>query len=202
MKPKRVKNIFRILSRNCVGFTLIEMLITALIFSIVIGIATGVFVSAIRMQKYNLTYQQLLNQTSYAMEYMGRAVRMAKRNDETLICSNIDPNENYDYSGGDRIEFDTYHNPTQCWKFFRDVETDSRGQFGKLKIEKGEISYDLTSDGFDVISFNVVIPGNDPNDNLQPRATIFMEIHGRGSGFQPEIKIQTTISQRNLDVSP
>ena len=68
------------------AFTLIEMLIAVVIFSIIIGAATGVFVSAIQLQKYNLAYQQLLDQTSYAMEYMSRAIRMAKRN-EGPVCS-------------------------------------------------------------------------------------------------------------------
>jgi len=61
------------------GFTLVEMLITALVFSIIVGVATGLFISAIRLQRYNLTYQRLLDQTSYVMEYTARAIRMAKK---------------------------------------------------------------------------------------------------------------------------
>ncbi len=175
------------------GFTLIEMLITVVIFSIVIGTATGVFVSAIRLQKYNLAYQQLLDQTSYAMEYMGRAIRMAKRGG-CIIGSNY--YEGVDQGTGHSIKFATYHN--ECWGFFLEDSTK------RLKVWKetgeGEGEYYLTSDDFDVTSFNVVVSGDEIDDDLQPRVTIFMEIQGRGSGYQPKMKIQTTISQRDLDV--
>ena len=183
------------------AFTLIEMLIAVVIFSIVIGTATGVFVSAIKLQKYNLTYQRLLDQTSYAMEYMSRAIRMAKRNDAG-ICVGMDAASNYEPHvvgiADDEIKFATYHG--QCWKFF--LEEDLAG-FNRLKIEQvkqGVFSeYYLTSDDFDVKSFNVVVLG-DGADQKQPRVTIFMEIVGIGRAPQPKIQIQTTISQRDLDV--
>lgn len=176
------------------AFTLIEMMVTVVIFSIIIGTATGAFVSAIKLQKYNLAYQRLLDQTSYAMEYMSRAIRMAKKDEISCIDGS-----NYYEGAGHRIKFATYHNADECWKFFRNVEIDSRGQFGKLKVEKDGTPYDLTSDDFDVTSFNVVVSGDDGADQKQPRVTVFMEIRGRGSGNQPKIQIQTTISQRDLD---
>lgn len=177
------------------AFTLIEMLITVVIFSIIIGTATGVFVSAIRLQKYNLAYQQLLNQTSYVMEYMSRAIRMAKRN-EGSVCSFSD-SKNYNWGVGNYIEFASYHG--QCWKF--SLEGDPEG-FNRLKVGQDANEYYLTSDDFDVKSFNVLVSGDQTDDGLQPRVTIFMEVHGRSSDPNPEIKIQTTISQRDLDVLP
>ncbi len=171
------------------AFTLIEILITAVIFSIVIGTATGVFVSAIQLQKYNLAYQKLLNQTSYAIEYMGRAIRMAKRDEINCIDGS-----NYYEESGHRIKFATYHNPNECWEFFLEDLTK------RLKVRKEASEYYLTSDDFDVENFNVVVSGDETDDGLQPRVTIFMEIKGEGSGNQPKIQIQTTISQRDLDI--
>ena len=181
------------------GFTLIEMLITVVIFSIIIGTSTGVFVSAIKLQRYNLAYQQLLDQTSYAMEYMDRAIRMAKRN-EGPVCFGMSEDINYKWGvGTEKIEFATYHG--QCWKFSLFLENDSIGEFNRLKVEQDGVGYYLTSDDFDVKSFNVEVFGDDGGtDGLQPRITIFMEVHGRGLDPKPKIKIQTTISQRDLDV--
>jgi len=57
-----------------------------------------------------------------------------------------------------------------------------------------------------VVSFNIG-PANswDQGDYEQPRVTIFFDIKGKGGGVKPEeqprIKIQTTISQRNLDTT-
>lgn len=170
------------------GFSLLEMLITVFIFSIIISATIGLFVSAIRLQKYNLVRQQLLDQTSYAMEYMERAIRMAQKDEIGCIDGS-----NYYEGTGNRIEFATYHN--QCWKFFLSD--------GQLKIDKANGSpYNLTSEDFIVNSLNVEVSGDitgeDPN--LQPRVTIFMEIEGEGLISPPKIRIQTTVSQRNLDM--
>jgi len=166
------------------GFTLIEMLVSVLIFSIVFGTAMGVFTSVIKLQKYNLAHQQLLNQTSYAMEYMDRAIRMAKKDDIGCIDGS-----NYDETSNS-IEFATYHG--QCWEFYLEAE--------QLKINKDGTIYNLTSADFKASNFNVTVTGDSLGDDLQPKVTIFMEIEGKGSGTQPKVKIQTTISQRNLDM--
>ena len=61
------------------AFTLVEMIVVITIFSIIIGAVLGVFVSVIRVQRYTLATQQLLDQTSYVAEYMSRMIRMAKK---------------------------------------------------------------------------------------------------------------------------
>jgi len=176
---------FRFLNKNK-AFTLIEMMVTVLIFSIVIGAVIGVFVSALQVQRYNLAYQQLLDQTSYAMEYMGRAIRMAVK-DDGVGC--ISSGFNYQDSASG-IKFVNYKG--ECQEFLLEG--------GQLKVEVdsgGKIP--LTSDDFNVTSLDFEVSGDEVDDNLQPRVTIFTEIQGGGAGPQPEITIQTTISQRNLD---
>lgn len=165
------------------GVSLIEMLITVLIFSLVMGTAAGIFASAIKLQRYNLKHQQLLNQVSYTAEYMSRAIRMAQKDDGTCIDGS-----NY-LETADSIKFATYHD--QCWEFFL--------QNGQLKINKDGTVYELSSSSFQVSDFIVNVIG-DGVDNLQPKVTIYLEITGIGSGYQPKVKIQTTISQRNLDI--
>jgi len=172
------------------GFTLIEMLVTALIFSIVSGAIMGVFVSAIKLQRYSLVHQQLLNQVSYAMEYMDRAIRMAVKDDDGDCIS---AGQNYEVSNENRkIEFKNYKG--ECQEFFWDINDN------QLKVYKTDFgsSLFLTSDDFEVTSFNFQVFG-DGMDNDQPRVTLSIDIKAKGSGQQPRIKIQTTVSQRNLD---
>jgi len=173
------------------GFTLIEMLVAALIFSIVIGAATGVFVSAIKLQRYNLAHQQLLSQASYAVEYMDRAIRMAVRDDDNT-CGLA--GQNYRVSDGNRkIEFKNYKG--ECQEFFWDTSNY------QLKVDKTGFGTPLilTSDDFEITSFNFQVSGDVLGDNVQPKVRIFLDIKAKGSGQQPRIKIQTAISQRNLD---
>ena len=165
------------------AFTLVEILVAILIFSIIIGAATGVFVSAIKLQRYNLTYQQLLGQTSYAVEYMSRAIRMAQKDDGTCGFSG----KNYNVVGNGSIEFQTYHG--QCWRFY--LESD------QLKLNKNGTIYNLISDDFKINNFDITVVGDMSGE--QPKVTIYMEIEGKGIAPQPEVKIQTTVSQRNLN---
>jgi len=172
------------------GYSITEVLVSVLIFSIIVGAGTGVFVSAIKLQRYNLTHQRLIGQVNYAIEYMTRAIRMARKDDGT--CGFNEENYNYaDPPNNNWIEFQTYNG--ECWKFFLED--------GQLKIDKHidkhrEI-YELTSSDFQVTDFRINVSGDE--SEKQPKATIYMEIKGGGSDPQPKLKIQTTVSQRNLN---
>ncbi len=178
---------FKVLNSNK-AFTLVEILVAATIFSIAITIAIGLFVSAVQLQKYVLNYQQLLNQSSYFMEYMSRSLRMAeKAGDSSCIISG----KNYELThSGEGIKFINSNN-NECWEFF----TESR----QLKINKNGTVYDLTSTDLIVNSFNISVSGD--SSGSQPRITTLLDIRGKTTNFYiPKIKIQTTISQRNLNL--
>lgn len=179
--PKSIKN---------KGFTLIEMLVTIGIFSLIIGTTIGLFASAIRIQRYNLTYQQILDQTSYVMEYMNRAIRMAQKDTEAECITA----GNYELIGDDSIKFKTYKSSTECWRFYRNCS----GGICQLMVEKAGSALPLTSPNLNVTSLKFNVAGD--ASGQQPKVTLFMEITGRGSGSQPKLKIQTTVSQRNLNL--
>ncbi len=166
------------------GFTLIEMLIAVLIFSLIIGAGIGLFFSALKLQKSNLAYRQLLNQAGYISEYLSRAVRMAKKDKISCIDgSNFQESET-------SLKFATYND--ECWRFFLENS--------RLKMEKNGEEYFLTSDDFEILSLKFVVAGDEAGDELQPRVTMLMDIRAKGEGSQPRLRIQTTVSQRNLDM--
>ena len=76
-------------------------------------------------------------------------------------------------------------------------------------MESGQIKYaraggtalPLTSAKLNVTSLKFNLIGAGQNDDLQPLVTVYLEITTSGlSGESQKIKIQTSISQRNLDV--
>ena len=177
------------------GFTLVEMMVVILIFSIIVGAMAGLFVSVIQVQRNTLAAQLLLDQTSYAMEYASRSLRMAKKDTEAT-CLNVQ-NDNYQYgldiNNDSNIWF--LNHEGVCQSFKRDDTS-----FEDCKENRIPSCLDLFSSNFKVKTFSVSLMGENGFDNIQPRVTISLDIKREGLKFEPEIKIQTTVSQRDLDI--
>jgi len=182
------------------GFTLIEMMVSVIMFAIIVAAISGLFISGIRSQGRVLATQEILDQTSYVMEYMGRAIRMARKdlNGECTLVAKLNYEKTSSGTGG--IIFKNYEGI--CQEFFR--EWDAIEGVHRLKEIKGVTENYLTSPDLDVVSFNIGPDASwDQDDDDQPRVTIFLEIEsGRPmvTGSPPKIQIQTSISQRSLDV--
>ncbi len=179
------------------GFTLIEMLIVALIFSVLVGAIIGVFVSVVRVQRYTLASQAMLDQTSYNMEYMSRHLRMAKKNEDECdfieeVCG-LEEQNNYYYSSNYNYLCFANHNE-ECQKFEKGDD-----YFKSYNSTDYPLGLSLFSNDLTVNSFNVALKGEEGGDGLQARATFFLDIEGDAGGFTPRMKIQTTVSQRDLD---
>ncbi len=173
------------------GFTLIEIAVSIGIFLIILISASGILVSAIKNQRRNLSSQEILSQTSYALEYMSRAMRMAKKDDLGGINCLLGDKINYEIThSGQGIKF--LNSKDECQEFFLEN--------GQLKENKDGNADFLTSDNFLVNSFNIAVSGQGQTDELQPKATIFLDIQAVNQDSPARLKIQTTVSQRNLDV--
>lgn len=168
-------------ARRVEGFTLIETIVAISVFVFVITSVSGIFVTALKLQRRSIAYQQVLDQTSYLMEYMSRSVRMAKK-DISGSCAGA-AKLNYEFSGN-CLKFRNYKN--QCQQFCLDS--------GRIKNENGDY---LTSANLNVLSFSVNLLGHTQNDDIQPKAAISLDVKGKENTI---IKIQTAVSQRNLDV--
>ena len=165
------------------AFTLIEMIVSVAIFTLLVSAGSGIFLSSIKAQRQSLATQEVLDQTSYLMEYMSKALRMAKK-DMLGTCTGT-AKLNYAFKN-QCIKFKNYQGACQQFCLVS----------SRLKDENGNY---LTSDNLTVSSFKVELSGQyqPPIDSQQPRITIFLKIQGKEGS---KIEIQTTISQRNPDV--
>jgi prepilin-type N-terminal cleavage/methylation domain-containing protein len=186
---------------NKKGVTLIEILVAVALFSITVGAILGLFISGIQTQRRILVTRELLDQTSYVLEYMGRYLRMAKK-DLTGKCLGT-AGTNY------KIFYDVLNNPSII-RFL-----NYQGFCQQFRLEGNEIKVlqssdateanlvpvaPLTSASLRINSLKFYLSGDAPGDILQPMVTIFLEIQGGGiAATQPKIQIQTSISQRNLN---
>lgn len=193
-------------NRKNKGYTLIEVMIAVAIFFTVIAGPTGLFIFSLKNQNRILSTREIIDNSSHVFEYMSRALRMAKKEldckgfrDNPETCSCLTENGygyNYEIThGGKGIKFKTPQKPSVCQEFFWDT-TDNR-----LKETKdGSEPIALTSDDLEVVSFKFKKFGFEQDDNIQPRVVVFLEITKKNQTQAPTIKIQTVISQRNLDV--
>jgi len=182
------------------SFTLVEIMVSITIFGLVFGMISTMFASAIKAQRKSLITQDLLSQTSYSMEYVGRHLRMAKEQQGGLpaLCLSQDGLSYETTTKG--IKFVSYEDPSCCWEIY--LYEDLDGKRLKRKISscssKNSDSF-LTSANFSVERFKInLIEGV----GEQPRITFSLRMKGKGERpeEQPVIEIQTTISQRNLNV--
>ncbi|MBI2041808.1 MAG: hypothetical protein HYT20_02170 [Candidatus Nealsonbacteria bacterium] len=156
-------------------------MVSVAIFSFVVTSVSGIFATSIKLQRRSVAYQQLLDQTSYLAEYMSKAVRMAKK-DISGACTGA-AKLNYSFSG-QCLKFLNYKD--QCQQFCLDS--------ARMKDQNGDY---LTSGDLSILSFSVDLSGQTQDDNIQPKTAISLDVQGKEN---LRLKIQTAVSQRNLDV--
>ena len=178
------------------GYTLVEILVAVAIFFIIAAGPTSFFISSVRGQTRALASREIVDNSSYSLEYISRILRMAKK-DLTGNCIPI--GTNYENPGADvsTIRILNYHDICQEFSLI-----ENRLQVRK-SIDATAANFEeflpLTSDDLEVTSLKFQISGLDQDDDLQPRITILLELVKKGQ-TESKIIIQTTVSQRNLDV--
>jgi len=192
------------------GITLIELLVAVTIFAIVIAAISGLILSGIRMQRIFLNTQADLDQVSYAIEYMSRAIRMARKQlTPTPECPTTCLTQeglNYEiFDNGREIRFQNYD--CICQRFMVD---SSLGPLYLYEDKGWELSGGLPTFvdpqplifwPINSIKFEIAGQNQPPDDYLQPSITIFIDLGGDlVSRVSSQFQIQTTVSQRNLDV--
>jgi len=187
-------------TKSGAGYTLIEVLVAVSIFTIIMAAPTGFLVGSLKAQQKALASQKLLDNTSYTLEYISRALRMAKKELSAPDCLSLN-GLNYEIkeipgTGITGLMFKDYN--LKCKGFFlQDIQL--------MEYEKGRTPtiLPLTSEDLEITSLKFKLSGQSQTDTDQPRVTLFLEIKGGKElkeELRPLIKIQTTISQRNLDV--
>lgn len=195
--------------KKSVGYTLIEVLTTITIFLLISGSVTGLFLSSVLAQRKALATQKLFDNVSYTLEYMSRALRMAKKDMSGNCLGSSFLKWNYSTStvtGETGVRFLKYSEGIlKCYEFYIN---NNDGRIYERKSNDNTANFvstlPLTPSDF-IVSTSTskfLVSGSNQTDNLQPRVTIFLVIETKGQ--KPEskakIQIQTTISQRDLDV--
>ena len=176
------------------GFTIIELVVGATIFLLLLGGGLGVLVYSLRVQRKLLQKQQALGEIGlFDMEYMSRALRMAKKQSTGGTCLGAGV---------------TYENPLEdvsAIKFINHMQDDACQEFF---LSEGALMYDMDAgdgnrdDAFRLTSYKVDIDRLQFHiqQGVEKRSRVTIVIEFTGEGLSDTLTLQTTVSQRNLNV--
>lgn len=180
--------------KNNKGLTLIETLVSIVLFGIISTLLVNIFVVSIRTQSRVVANQELVEQSTYALDYMASKIRMAIK-DEAGSCNGTPSN----YSTGENsirfISYDSVNSKYVCREFILEeniikerVSTDETSNLLGSSIP-------ITSNAFNVSGLKFTATGDDGIN--QPRATIAITMSRSTSA---KLTVQTTVSKRQLDL--
>ncbi len=191
--------------KSNVGTTIIELLVAMSVFSIFITIGSQLLAVALNEHLRASERAELLNQASYALEYMNRSLRMARK-DTSGDC--ITQNLNYDNPSGDTsaVRFVSYQE--KCMEFSSQDVSQAGKVFKVIMVRKssnGAASglggyIPITPVGLSADNLYFLLNGQSQSDSSQPSICLAMRIKGRIASAAQEIRIQSAVSQRELDV--
>jgi len=152
------------------GFTLIELLISSGIFVILISLASGAFINALRTQRIITNLSENMNNVSFAMEEIAREVRVGflfSKSGDTLKFTN---------SSGADVSYGLVDG-------------------GIERCENNECSR-ITAEDVKIDNLQFILQGEGQGDGEAPRVTMLITVVGEKD---IRVNLETTISSRNID---
>lgn len=179
------------------GFTLIELLISVFIFSLIIGGVVNTLLTSITLQQRIIADQKMFAEVSFALEYMGRTLRMAQKD----IDGTCTGSRNYNYNlfdGGNTIRFLNYDGECQEFSLINDsineriADTDNSSDLpGFLPITSANV---LVTD---MVFDNAGSDWHSPATN-QSKVAIGLRVEPKMG--DSVMFFQTVVSQRKLNL--
>lgn len=163
------------------GFTLIELLVAVFVFSILVTLAGGSFVSTLSLQRRALNMKNTEENGRFILELMARELRVANPINT--------PDTNCPVSGASSLIFQHPVNGAVVYSL----------SGGQVHRQVGGTDTIISSPNVEVARLNFCISGNTANDDKQPRVTVILSLKSGGTMVESStIDLQTTVSQRVL----
>lgn len=159
------------------GFTLAELLVAMSMFLVLIGIATGGFVRALRTQRATVELMAINDNAVLAIEQIAREMRTGR---------------DFSEISGNELQFVNANGLTVLYRL-----NDEGVEKGIKDADTSTVSYEkITADNVKVVDLNFTV-FNEPG--YPPRVTVGLSVSGKNSYIKDVItNIQTTISSRAI----
>ena len=160
------------------GFTVVEVLVTSLIFSIVAITVSAIFIQIINLERRGFAVQKIQDNALLVMEEMSRDIRVSRiSNQDSANCSAATITLVHPLKG--TVVYQTNNGTIQ-----RNV---NGGSF-----------VDVSGSNVNFTRMSFCILGSLANDNQSPRVTIVTSVKNRTGKEILQIDLQTTVTSRSV----
>ncbi len=210
-------------TRSTAGFTLIEMLISLALYTVVVTISVGSLLVLIDGNTRVQGDQSVMTTLTFAMDSMTREIRTGRSyyctssntpgstvfgtGDQDALfgttsfnrCDNGN-NSNRDFQGISFVEGgDSITGGDLRILYYFDKSSADPTQYKLMRRVGNQPAESIISDGIVLSRVEFFVSGTNPGDG-QPTVTIIIEATETGSATDKPFVLQTTITQRELDL--
>ncbi|MCC6934425.1 MAG: prepilin-type N-terminal cleavage/methylation domain-containing protein [Candidatus Yanofskybacteria bacterium] len=175
------------------GFSLIELLVAATIFTFVVTGVTGLFLQALDLQRRASGIQKIEENAQFLIESIAREIRVSRITSSDSICTPPDP------ATTRTLVIEHPVNGTITYTYAK------VGGVGAVMRDDGSGPQQVTAKDVDLTAFAFCVTGSGPGGK-QARVTIPMTLRSTAgrAGAQVSVSLQTTIVARDLsqDIVP
>src|SRR3989344_1713741 len=158
------------------GFTIIEVIISAFIFSIIAVAISGIFVQALNIERRAFSAQKIQEQSLYVLELMAREIRVASISGQDSNCATSSLSMTHPVNGN--VSYNVNNGIVQRTENGVDTE-----------ISSGEVNF---------TRLNFCITGSNSGDDQPARVSIIAGVQNRTGKEILTFDLQTTVTSRDL----
>ncbi len=160
------------------GFTLIEVMVSALVFSIIAITVSGLFVQVLALEQRSFASQKIQENGLFIMELMSREIRVSQiQNQDSPNCTATSLTIMHPVNG---------------------TVTYALSNGGVLQRTAGGVTTDLSSSAVAFSRLNFCIMGSNPTDGQQARVAILASIQNKTGKEILTASLETMVSSRDV----
>lgn len=185
-------------TNNKNGYSLVEMIVAISIFSIIMTVATGIFLNFTRSQQNSIASQTVQESLKFVFGFMSKEIRSARGTHTGSPCHNattayykVFNNENNNGNVGQALYFENKY--SECVVYERVLD----GAVNRIQVSRDGTSGFITPSDINVSRMDFYIADDEADDfhATQARVVMVIEAEMNREPRQP-ISMQTTISSR------
>lgn len=195
------------------GFSLIEVLVSLAIFAVVVTMSVGTMIVMIDANSKAQFSQSISSNMAFALDSMTRDIRTGTdyrcSNSSTDGALQLNDRSNYvpnDCMGGRSAFAFTESGGSLTTGLasnrigFRHRTVDGVGRIERKLSTDGGPWQAITSENVNITELTFTVRNTNTSDSLSPQVTIYIKGEGVGDIQDTEFVLQTTITQRALDI--